>query len=84
MNKMNNDENFSISGCIKEAIRLVKENEENFIFETIQSYTDGILAHCGITKIPKEVLKRALICFKEEHKEEFDFLMKRGETDEQN
>lgn len=75
------EEYFNITGCIKEQMRLVKEDEDNFIFETIQAYTDGVLAHCGITKIPKEVLKRALICFKEEHKEEFDFLMKRGEKE---
>lgn len=67
---------------INEQIRLVHEDQDKFIFETIATYTDGVLAHEGIIKIPKKILERALICFRSEHPEEFMYLLKEGEKDE--
>jgi hypothetical protein len=64
--------------------RLVNEDEDKFIFETIRTYTDGVLAHEGIIKIPKKLLERAIICFRNEHPEEFEFLLKVGEEEDQN
>lgn len=58
------------------------EDEDMFIFEKIRAYTDGVLASEGIIKIPKKIFERALICFKEEHSEEFMYLLKEGEDDE--
>ena len=66
---------------INEQIRLIHEDEDKFIFETIRTFTDGVLAHEGILKIPKKVLERAIICFKAEHQEEFEYLMKEGEEE---
>lgn len=65
---------------IQEQIRLVHEDEDKFIFETIRTYTDGVLADKGIFKIPKKLLERALICFKSEHPEEFMHLLKEVEV----
>lgn len=45
-------------------------------------FTDEVLAHEGIYRIPKKLLKRALICFKAEHPEEFMYLLKEGDEDE--
>jgi len=58
-----------------EQIRLIQEDQDKFIFETIRTYTDGVLAHEGITKIPKKLLERAITCFKMEHPAEFEFLL---------
>ena len=64
-----------ISDSMHKITKLVDETEDNFIFEHISSYVNGVMQHEGITKIPKRLLKRALVCFKEEHKEEWDVLM---------
>lgn len=66
---------------INEQIRLVHEDQDKFIFETISHYCDGVLAHEGIIKIPKKILERALICFKSEHPEEFMYLLKESEAE---
>lgn len=60
---------------INEQIRLVQEDQDKFIFETISQYCDGVLANKGIIKIPKKLLERALICFKMEHPAEFELLL---------
>ena len=60
---------------INEQLRLIHEDEDKFIFETIRTYTDGVLAHEGIFKIPKKLLERALICFRSEHPAEFELLL---------
>lgn len=72
-----------IQMVINEQIRLVHEDQDKFIFETIATYTDGVLAHEGIIKIPKKILERALTCFKSEHPEEFMHLLKEGDEDDQ-
>ena len=64
---------------INAQMRLINEDEDKFIFETIRTFTDGVLAHEGIFKIPKKLLERALICFKSEHPEEFVYLLKEGD-----
>ena len=66
---------------INEQMRLIHEDEDKFIFETIRTYTDGVLAHEGIFKIPKKLLFRAITCFKEEHPEEFKHLLKGGDKE---
>ena len=66
---------------INEHIRIIHEDEDKFIFETIRTYTDGVLAHEGIFKIPKKLLEKALICFKSEHPEEFMCLLKEGDEE---
>lgn len=60
---------------IVQHITTASEEEDAFIFEHISSYVNGVMQHEGITKIPKRLLERALVCFKEEHKEEWDVLM---------
>jgi len=69
---------------INAQMRLINEDEDKFIFETIRTYTDGVLAHEGIIKIPKKLLTRAITCFRNEHPEEFMYLLKEGEEEEQN
>lgn len=66
---------------INEQMRLIEEDKDKFIFETIRTYTDGVLADEGIIKIPKKLLKRALICFKAEHPEEFMYLLNGGDKE---
>ena len=64
-----------ISDSVREITKFVDETEDEFIFEHISKYCDGVLAHEGITHIPKRLLERALICFQKEHKEEWDVLV---------
>ena len=49
-----------------------KEEENEFIFHTLRPFLEET---CEM-KINKRVLIRALSCFREEHKEEFEMLMK--------
>lgn len=72
----------NIQMMINEQMRLIHEDEDKFIFETIRTFTDGVLAHEGIIKIPKKLLERAIICFRSEHPEEFMHLLKEGDEDE--
>lgn len=64
-----------IQKMLNEQTRLICEDQDKFIFETIRTYTDGVLAHKGIIKIPKKLLERAIICFKLEHPAEFELLL---------
>lgn len=66
---------------MNEQLRLIHEDQDKFIFETIRTYTDGVLAHEGIFKIPKKLLERAIICFRSEHPEEFMYLLKGGDEE---
>ena len=55
----------------------VTETEEAFIFEYMSKYINGaITLDEGGYVIPKRLLTRALECFKQEHKEEWDIIMK--------
>lgn len=71
-----------IQTMINEQMRLIHEDEDKFIFETIRTYTDGVLAHEGIFKIPKKLLERAIICFRAEHPEEFMYLLKEADEED--
>lgn len=51
------------------------ENEDEFILEFIRPYCEKIVKH----HIPKELIIRALVIFKEEHAEEWDYLLERSE-----
>lgn len=62
---------------VMQFITQVSEEEDEFIFTHLQKYCEGMTSVTGITHVPKQLLIRALTCFKEEHKEEFDFLMGR-------
>jgi len=63
---------------IKQAIALVKEDQEKFIFEAIVPFLEEI----NEIVIPKRVLERALFTFKEKHTAEWKALMKEyGGTD---
>ena len=62
---------------IEQFITEVEENEEEFIFKHLQQYCEGVSSVTGITHVPKQLLIRALTCFRQEHKEEYDFLMGR-------
>ena len=53
----------------------VEEHEEEFMFKHLQQYCEGMSAYTGVTRVPKKLLLRALICFKEEHQEEYKVLM---------
>lgn len=59
--------------------RMVEE-QDRFIFEVISSWFEETYQ----IKISKRILERALNCFKEEHLEEFAFLMKEMEESEEN
>lgn len=60
----------------------MEENAEEFMFKHLQQYCEGMTSVTGITHVPKQLLIRALTCFKEEHKDEYDYLMGRIENDD--
>ena len=67
---------------VMQFITQVSEEEDEFIFKHLQQYCDGMTSVTGITHVPKQLLIRALTCFKEEHKDEYEFLMGRGDTND--
>ena len=56
----------------------VTEETDKFIFETIRPYCE----EQSKIIVSKELLKRALICFKEEHYDEYITLQKMAESEE--
>ena len=50
-----------IKMAINEQMRLIHEDEDKFIFETIRTYTDGVLAHEGIIKIPNQIIHFCIV-----------------------
>ena len=60
---------------VAQFITEVEEHEEEFMFKHLQLYCEGVSAYTGVTRVPKRLLLRALICFKEEHPEEYKVLM---------
>lgn len=64
---------------MKEKIIEFEETKDEFIFSQLSKYCDGVIEHESDTIIPKRLLIRALTCFKQEHKEEWDVLMKMEE-----
>ena len=53
-----------------EIINKVKETKDDFIFTTIARFMENDIEMSKIV-MSKQILCRALICFKEEHTEEF-------------
>lgn len=54
----------------------VTETEDKFIFDHVSRYiNEELFTPEYQTVIPKRLLERALICFKEEHKDEWNVLM---------
>ena len=58
---------------LEEITTLVKEEYDRFIFKTIQPWCQEITR----MTISKEILNRALICYQNEHKEEYEELLKK-------
>ena len=52
-----------------------EEQADEFIFRHLQKYCDGVVRCTGETHVPKKLLERALICFRQEHKDEYNTLM---------
>jgi hypothetical protein len=64
------------SNGIAEYVTHVTETEDKFIFDHVSRYiNEELFTPEYQTIIPKRLLERALICFKEEHKEEWNVLM---------
>ena len=63
-----------MDNCMEKFITC-EETECEFIFGHFTRYANGELFAGSQDIIPKRLLERALICFKEEHKEEWDVLM---------
>ncbi len=60
----------------KQKILTCTEMEDEFIFEHLVKYVnDELYTPEDDTRIPKQLLVRALICFREEHKDEWNALM---------
>ena len=65
-----------LSNGIVEYVTHVTETEDKFIFDHVSRYVNEELFTPEYqTIVPKRLLERALICFKEEHKEEWNVLM---------
>lgn len=70
------EETTLFSNGIVEYVTHVTETEDKFIFDHVSRYVNEELFTPEYqTIIPKRLLERALICFKEEHKEEWNVLM---------
>lgn len=64
------------SNGITEYVTHVTETEDKFIFDHVSRYVnEELFTQEYQTVIPKRLLERALICFKEEHRQEWDVLM---------
>ncbi|SFU32246.1 hypothetical protein [Butyrivibrio sp. INlla21] len=61
---------------IKKKMTIFQEYEDEFIFEKLVKYcNDELYTPEEEIRIPKQLLIRALTCFKAEHKEEWNVLM---------
>ena len=63
---------------ILEIARCVTEDCDKWVFDTVSPY----LEEKTEMKVSKRLLERALICFREEHPEEFEKLKKMAEGEE--
>lgn len=72
------DENISAFNVVHKITAQMREDEENFIYENVSPYL------CDYFKavIPKELLTRAIVCFANEHKEEYETIMERARARE--
>ena len=72
--------------CTKISVDITQkviEKQDRFIFEVISNWFEETYKETYKLKISKRILKRALYCFKEEHPEEYAFLMKEMEESEE-
>lgn len=69
-------EDLVLSNGITEYVTHVTETEDKFIFDHVSRYiNEELFTPEYQTIVPKRLLERALICFKEEHKDEWNVLM---------
>ena len=59
-----------------EKMTTFEEKEDEFIFEHLARWYGSVTSLIGVTVIPKRLIIRAVECFKREHKEEFEAIMK--------
>jgi len=69
----------SVEGRINESFEKMttfEEMEDEFIFEHLARWYGSVTSLIGVTMIPKRLLIRSVECFKREHKEEYEAIMK--------
>ena len=66
-----------INDYVARFVSTVEENTEDIIVTAIQKYAEETKI-LGQRFIPKIIIKRALECYAVDHKNEFDFLMKKS------
>lgn len=69
----------SVAGHINQSLEKMttfEEKEDEFIFEHLARWYGSVTSLIGVTRIPKRLLIRAVECFKREHREEFEAIMK--------
>ena len=69
----------SVAGYINQSLEKMttfEENEDEFIFEHLARWYGSVTSLTGVTVIPKRLLIRSIECFKREHREEFEAIMK--------
>ena len=74
----------SIEGHLNETLEKMttfEEKEDEFIFEHLARWYGSVTSLIGVTRIPKRLIIRSVECFKREHREEFEAIMK-GEKKE--
>ncbi len=62
-----------------EIIYQIREEQDKFIFKTVAPYCEEKTKMI----ISKDILTRALICFKEEHYDEYMALLEKAESEEE-
>lgn len=69
----------SIEGRLNEALEKMttfEEKEDEFIFEHLARWYGSVTSLIRVTRIPKRLIIRSVECFKREHREEFEAIMK--------
>lgn len=69
----------SVEGHLNETLETMttfEENEDEFIFEHLARWYGSVTSLIGVTRIPKRLIIRSVECFKREHREEFEAIMK--------
>lgn len=69
----------SVAGYINQSLEKMttfEEKEDEFIFEHLARWYGSVTSLTGVTIIPKRLLIRSVECFKREHREEFEAIMK--------
>ena len=69
----------SIVGHLNETLEKMttfEEKEDEFILEHLARWYGSVTSLTGVTRIPKRLIIRSIECFKREHREEFEAIMK--------